>query len=406
MPRISTSTPFTMSNYPPRPPTPTATIHRLPDHPGISFDTDTKPSKYIILIIASNAIAGKAQIARSVASSLSCPLFQGDSLHKTSARAAGVGAPQGPTGGGDGQGVEYGANEARYQRMWLSRMMRTGYLFPEESRPANEIFSGFGGASSTSTSRRGSASSVASSDAAVSTSSFASSFISTHTPPPTTKYVNKPPATAPPDVEKNPALLVVTHPLLEKWHKDAIRTGLGEHGIGVIFVPLHEDVERDMRLLKALGCFASVPKVPDGTLDEDMEVGGDIEETEVGGDVGAQDNEELPVLRTLDPRTMTSFDSLGSFGAGKEAVRGSLGGELELVDDVDGKKEDDEELPVLKPLDPSTMASFGSLGSRGAAQEATVATLGEEIELRLDVEAKVEDLTKSIVNRVRGIMYS
>jgi hypothetical protein len=64
--------------------------------------------------------------------------------------------------------------------------------------------------------------------------------------------------------QANPALLVLTHPYLEPWHRLSIRTSVGEYGIGVIFVPLYEDQDED-------------------------------------------DEEELPVLRPLDPRTMTSF---------------------------------------------------------------------------------------------------
>jgi gluconate kinase len=286
-------------------------LHRLPDKPDLASKGNTKPSKYIILIIASTAVAGKIQIAKSVSNALSCPLFQGDSLHETSAKAASVGAPRRSAGAdGDDQAVASGANEARYERMWLSKMTRTGHLFPEESRPANEGFSGFGGASSTSTSRRGSSSSVASAtsslDAVASTSSIASSFISSGAP--TAKYINKPPVFTLSEDEKlrkaNPALMVVTHPDLEKWHKDSIRKAVGEYGIGVIFVPLSED----------------------------------------------------------------------------------------------------EELPVLKPLDPSTMTSFASLGSFGATKKAASATLGEEIVLRVNVEANVEDLIEDIVDGVREIM--
>jgi gluconate kinase len=300
-----------MSDYPIRPQTPQAMLHRLPNKPDLSSEGNTKPSKYIILIIASTTVAGKVQIAKSVSSALSCPLFQGDSLHETSAKAASVGAQRRPTGAdGDEQAAASGANEARYQRMWLSKMTRTGHLFPEGSRPANEDFSGFGGASSTSTSRRGSSSSVASasssSDAVVSTSSIANSFMPSGTP--TTKYINKPPVFTPSDDEKlrkaNPALMVVTHPELEKWHKDSIRKAVGEYAIGVIFVPLYED----------------------------------------------------------------------------------------------------EELPVLKPLDPKTMTSFTSLGSFGTAQKAVGATLDEEIVLRVNVEAKVEDLIEDIIDGVREIM--
>jgi gluconate kinase len=284
-------------------------LHRLPDKPGPSSEDNTKLSKYIILIIASTTVAGKVQIAKSVSNALSCPLFQGDSLHETSAKAASLGASRRPAGAdGDEQAAASGANEARYQRMWLSKMTRTGLLFPEESRSAIEGFSGFGGASSTSTSRRGSGSSVASasSDAAGSTSSIASSLMSSGAP--TTKYVNKPPVATMSEDEKlrkaNPALMVTTHPELEQWHKDSIRKAVGDYGIGVIFVPLYED----------------------------------------------------------------------------------------------------EELPVLKPLDPRTMTSFASMDSFGAAPNAAGATLDEEIVLRVNVEANVEDIIEDIVDGVREIM--
>ncbi|TVY27260.1 hypothetical protein LHYA1_G004263 [Lachnellula hyalina] len=288
-----------MSDYPTRPQTPQAMLHRLPDKPDPSSEVNTKPSKYIILIIASTAVAGKVQIAKSVASALSCPLFQGDSLHETSAKAASVGASR-RTAGADAaeETATSGANEARYQRMWLSKMTRTGLLFPDESRSATSGFTGFGGASSsTSTSRRGSSSSIASelSDTAVSTSSIASSIMSAA--PPTTKYINKPSVFALPEDEKlrkaNPALMVVTHPELEQWHKDSIRKAVGEYSIGVIYVPLHED-----------------------------------------GD------EELPVLKPLDPRTMTSFAALGSFGAPRTAVGASLDEEIVLRVNVEGNVEE------------------------------------------------------------------
>ena len=289
-----------MSDYPTRPQTPQAMLHRMPDKPDLPSEGNTKPSKYIILIMAPTAVAGKVQIAKTVSNALSCPLFQGDSLHETAAKAASVGGPRRPAGaeGDEGAAAAPGANEARYQRMWLSKMTRTGLLFPEGSRPAMEDNFGFGGGgSSTSTSRRGSGSSVASaassSDAAVPTAS---------------KYINKPPVLALSEDEKlrkaNPALMVVTHPDLETWHKDSIRKAVGEYGIGVIYVPLYED----------------------------------------------------------------------------------------------------EELPVLKPLDPRTMTSFASLGSFGAAQKAVGATLDEEIVLTVDVEAKVEDLIEEIVDGVREIM--
>lgn len=305
-----------MSDHPIRPQTPQAMLHRLPDKPEAqSTEATSKPSKYIVLILASTAVAGKAQIAKSVASALACPLFQGDSLHETSARAASVGAAA-VRADGDGNGQPSagassgGANEGRYQRMWLSKMTRTGYLFPEESRPANEGFSGFGGGaptrSSSSTSRRGSGSSAASASAsseaaglASSSSSIASSYLSTVAPPApgTTKYINKPPPTATKSGDEklrraSPALMVVTHPVLEQWHKDSIRHVVGEYGIGVIFIPLDED-------------------------------------------------EELPVLKPLDPRTMTSFASLGSFGDAQKTTAGAtLDDEIVLSVNIDATVED------------------------------------------------------------------
>ncbi|KAF4909088.1 hypothetical protein CGCVW01_v012060 [Colletotrichum viniferum] len=293
-----------MNDYPIRPPTPQAMLHRLPDKPETGLQENTKPSKYIILITASTSVAGKVQIAKSVAAALSCPLFQGDSLHETSAKAATVGMSRGPSGA-DGDDEAVRPNEARYERMWLSKMTRTGLLFPEESRPANEGFCGFGGTSSTSTSRRGSFSSIASatSDAA-STSSIARSFMSSG--PPTTKYVNKPVMSTLVGDEtwrkSNPALMVVTHPELEQWHKNSIRKTVEEYGIGVLFVPLYD--------------------------------------------------------------------------------------------------EEEEELPILKPLDPRVMPSFGSVPRPKAAR----GYLGEETVLRVDIEGKVEDITQEIVENARKIM--
>jgi hypothetical protein len=283
-----------MADHPPRPQTPQAMLHRLPDKPDPSSSSN-KPSKFIILITASTGVAGKVQISKTVAAALSCPLFQGDSLHETSAKAASVGASRHPS---NEQGISSGANESRYQRMWLSRMTRTGYLFPEESRPAtsSEGFSGFG-ESSASTSRRGSASSIASSasDAAVSTSSVASSFMSSG--PPATKFINKPPLFTVSYEEKrrkgNLALMVVTHPDLEAWHKESIRTAVGGYGIGVVFVPL--------------------------------------------GKKDREEQEDLPTLKPLDPRTMTSF---GDFSAVQKAKGRTLEEEIVLHVDGGGNVED------------------------------------------------------------------
>lgn len=297
-----------MADFIPRPATPQAMVHRLPDKPDTTPET-TKPSKFLILIIASTAVAGKVQIARSVSTALSCPLFQGDSLHETAAKAASVGAAtRFPTESGEEHHPPaFGANETRYQRMWLSKMTRTGLLFPDESRPAVGGFSGFGGASSTLTSRRGSASSVASESSvdAAGVSSSASSIASSSgvmsggaVAP---RYVNKPVATQSEDErlrKTNPALVVITHPELERWHKDCIRRAVGDYGIGVIFVPLDE-----------------------GEEDEE---------------------EELPVLQPLDPRTMMSFGSLslGTFGSTRRAVRPAWDKEVVLKVDVQGKVEE------------------------------------------------------------------
>ncbi|KAG8531168.1 uncharacterized protein KY384_004526 [Bacidia gigantensis] len=319
-----------------------AMVHRLPDKEDLPSE-NSKPEKYIILIIASTAVAGKVQIARSVAESLSCPLFQGDSLHETAARASIVGVPKRPTHaskpnpnpvGHDveedgGSGGTSGANEGRYQRMWLSKMTRTGLLFPEESRAAAAEFSGFGGTSSTGTSRRGSSSSVASmassdGDAGGSGVSGGSSAVGVGSGVQTQKFVNRPPVAVLSDDERlrkaNPALMVVTHPELEEWHRECIRKSVGEYKIGVIFVPLF--VEEGLR-------------DGDGVLEEE---------------------------------------------------------------------EEEEELPVLKPFDPSGIANFTSLGDFGAAKMDRAKTLDEEIVLKVDVEAKVEELIEEIVEGVRDIM--
>ncbi|KAK4561389.1 hypothetical protein LTR86_004706 [Recurvomyces mirabilis] len=231
-----------------RPATPQALLHRLPDKPKPSRAEVSKPSKFVILIAASTAVAGKVQIARSVSTALGCPLFQGDSLHETAAKAAGVGAPAPAAMSSTQDDISNAktANEPRYQRMWLSKMTRTGLLFPSESHPANSGFSGFGGTSSPSTSRRSSISSAAShNDTAASDCSMASS--STASDGSTRGYTNRPPLAALSNEARlrheNPALLVLTHPELESWHKRCIRHAVGEYGIGVIFVPLDDDSE-------------------------------------------------------------------------------------------------------------------------------------------------------------------
>ncbi|KAK0385265.1 hypothetical protein NLU13_7741 [Sarocladium strictum] len=279
---------------PPRPPTPQVLIHRLPDKASDSAEPAQKPSKYIILIAGPISVPGKVQLAHSVARALSCPSYNGDSVHSSSAKVAGVGA-----------GADAGPNEARYQRMWLKKMTRTGLLFPEESRPATEDFSGFGGeSSSTATSRRGSASSVSS--------------VASNARPPSVGSSNREDfvpgshasGDAPSSVTNtfftiseeerlrraNPALMVLTHPELEPWHKVAIRTALRDYLIGVIFVPLYEEEEEE---------------------------------------------EDLPILQPLDPTMMTSLGKGSGLPAARPRGWGNLDEEMVVRiapdADVDGK---------------------------------------------------------------------
>jgi hypothetical protein len=315
-----------------RPPTPQALLHHAPNKPDTADTALTKPKKYIILLLVPTFVPGKAEIAKLVSKSLSCPLYQGDSLHESSAKAAAVGASRSDDGG-----------KGRYQRMWLSKMTRSGLLFPEESRPANEGFSGFGGSSSsTSTSRRGSASSISSTtslgggstigSAAVSAVDVGNQFMTSGGILGTNQYINQPVFTIS-EAERlrksNPALMVLTHPELEGWHKDAIREAIGEYGIGIIFVPLYNtDAERD-------------------------------------GEEEKEEEEELPVLRPLDPRTISGFRSFDEFRA--------------AAGDGDGEK-------TLK---------YGK-GKKG--------NLEEEMRLVIDVRGSVEEIAEETVRGVRDVM--
>ena len=309
-----------------RPPTPQTLLHRAPNKPDAADTSLTKPSKYVILLLAPTSVAGKVQIATSVSKSLSCPLFQGDSLHESSAKAAAVGASR-DDGGGRG----------RYQRIWFSKMTRTGLLFPEEFRPANEGFSGFGGDSfSTSTSRRGSESSISSTtsfEGASTAGSTASSavdvgnqFMASGGVFGTSQFSNRPVLTSSEEESRrklNPALMVLTHPELEAWHRVAIRKATGEYGIGIIFVPLFRtDAEHD---------------------------------------------DELPVLRPLDPRTISGFTSF-------DAHRAAAGG----VDD-------------------------GKSLECGKAKEGN---LEEEMVLEVDVRGSVEEIIEEVVRGVRNVMFA
>lgn len=215
------------ASIPPRPPTPQVLLHRIPDKPPDTARTSQEPSRYIILIMGSTAVAGKVQIARSVAEALTCPLYQGDSLHESSAKAATVGVSRaaGAVGVSGEAPAGTGANEARYRRMWLAKLTRTGLLFPEESRPAHEGSAGVeNGKSQMASGRESDVNSV-----------FTIS---------ESERMRR----------ENPALMVLTHPELEPWHKGAIRKAVGEYGIGVVFVPLYREEEEceEMPVLQPL----------------------------------------------------------------------------------------------------------------------------------------------------------
>jgi hypothetical protein len=217
--------------------------------------------------------------------------------------------------------------------MWLSKMTRTGLLFPGESFFANEGFSGFGGGpSSSSTSRRGSASSVSSvasfGGVSVAGSTASSAFDGGNQNPgdvgSASQYINHHGFMASREErhrQSGPALMVLTHPELETWHRDAIREATGKYGIGIIFVPLFKiDVEND------------------------------------------EENDGLPVLRPLDLSTVSGFASF-------DALRAAAGQQLKY-----GK------------------------GKEG--------TLEEEMVLKVDVEGSIEHIIEELVGGVRDVMFS
>lgn len=147
------------------------------------------------------------------------------------------------------------------------------------------------------------------------------------------QYINRPVFTVSEEERSrklNPALMVLTHPELEAWHKDAIRKTTGEYGIGIIFVPLFKI---------------------DADHDDELEERG---------------RNELPVLRQLDPRTISEFTNF-------DALRAAAG--------VDGGKK-------LK---------YGN-GKGG--------NLEEEMVLGVDVGGSVEQIIKEVVSGVRDVMLA
>lgn len=139
-------------------------------------------------------------------------------------------------------------------------MVRTGLLFPESSRPvfgdggherrgSDTSVSSFLSDASAAEGGASSASSLASSPA--DTSEKYSSMLSTYVSP----SISKQSAEEEKKRKENPALLVLTHPEMEQWHKDIIREGVREYGIGVLFVPLFEnevDEEEELPVLQPL----------------------------------------------------------------------------------------------------------------------------------------------------------
>jgi len=109
--------------------------------------------------------------------------------------------------------------------------------------------------------------------------------------------------------------MVLTHPDVEEWHRDAIREATGEYGIGIIFVPLFK-------------------------TDTDQ---GEKEEDE--------EEEDLPILRPFDPTTISGFTSFDAFRAAASGVdserklkygqgkKGNLEEEMVLNIDVGGNIE-------------------------------------------------------------------
>lgn len=150
----------------------------------------------------------------------------------------------------------------------------------------------------------------------------------------TSQYVNRSVLAASEDGRhrgSNPALMVLTHPELDAWHKDAIREVTADYGIGIIFVPLFED-----------------NTAHDDELETTVE-------------------DELPVLRPLDPSMISAFTSF-------DALRAA-------ANDVSGGQQ-------LK---------YGK-GKEGS--------LEEEMMLEVDIGGSVEGIIEEVVRGVKDIMYA
>jgi hypothetical protein len=123
----------------------------------------------------------------------------------------------------------------------------------------------------------------------------------------TSQYIHQPVFTISEEERRrksNPALMVLTHPGLEVWHKDAIRDATGEYGIGIIFVPLFKiDAEYD------------------------------------------DEEDELPVLRPLDPTTISGFTSFDALRAAAGVV--DSGKKLKYGQGKEGNLEEELMLEVV-----------------------------------------------------------
>ena len=113
--------------------------------------------------------------------------------------------------------------------MWMGKLTRTGLLFPEESRAVNLGVRGEEGG------WRGSSAEVENAGAALcSTTVNEGAAIDGRQEP--KRYVNR--SVLAERGRVNPALMVLTHPEIEAWHRECIREATVEYGIGVVFVPL------------------------------------------------------------------------------------------------------------------------------------------------------------------------
>ena len=150
----------------------------------------------------------------------------------------------------------------------------------------------------------------------------------------TSQYINQPVFTISEEERRgnwNPALMILTHPELEAWHRETIRKAIGEYGIGIIFVPLFKD---------------------DAEHDDELEEKG---------------KDELPVLRPLDPRTVSGFTSF-------DALQAAAGG-------LDG----------------------GKKMKYGKGKEAN---LEEEMVLKVDIGGSVEEIIEEVVRGVKDVMFA